>query len=102
MDLKELRENRLRPTDPMSPPPLIPACHAGPTNQSVCVRKEETERSNATRFGLQRAKHPDRLAIEPQTQQPTYAALNQAAKRVARAILDERGETEEPVARLFE
>jgi amino acid adenylation domain-containing protein len=102
MNLKESREYRPHPTDPMSPPPLIPACHAGPTNDFVPFRKEEIDQSIATRFEQQVAKHSDRLAIKTRTQALTYAALNQAANRVAQAILAERGETEEPVALLFE
>jgi amino acid adenylation domain-containing protein len=99
---KERREHGLRPTDPMSAPPLIPACRARPTNDFVPFRKEEIDQSIATRFEQQVAKHSDRLAIKTRTQTLTYAALNQAANRVARAILAERGETEEPVALLLE
>jgi acyl-CoA synthetase (AMP-forming)/AMP-acid ligase II len=47
-------------------------------------------------------RYTDRLALRAKGHELAYEALNQEANRVARAILAERGEGEEPVALLLE
>jgi amino acid adenylation domain-containing protein len=54
------------------------------------------------RFEQQVARYPDCLAIVSADRQFTYAELNQAANRIARAILSHLGEAEEPVGLLFD
>ena len=44
----------------------------------------------------------DRLAVKTQYHELTYNMLNQAANRIARAILSQRGEGNEPIALLLE
>jgi amino acid adenylation domain-containing protein len=73
-----------------------------PTNPFTRFKKEDIEQSIPSRFEQMVAKYPDRIAVNAKDQKLTYRELNQAANRVARAILDERGEGEEPVALLFE
>jgi amino acid adenylation domain-containing protein len=74
----------------------------GPTNPFVEFRKEEIEQSIVDRFERQVRSHPNRLAVKTRNHEFTYGALNQAANRLARAILAQRGRREEPVALLLE
>jgi amino acid adenylation domain-containing protein len=62
---------------------------------------EEIEQSIAQRFEKQVAAYPDRLAMRSGAQSLTYAELNAAANRVARAILHAAPEAERVVL-LFE
>ncbi|MBW1859012.1 MAG: amino acid adenylation domain-containing protein [Deltaproteobacteria bacterium] len=64
--------------------------------------KDEVEQSIPERFEKQVRRYPDRIAGKDSGGVLTYDALNRAANRVARSILKERGETEEPVALLIE
>ena len=73
-----------------------------PTGRFVEFKREEIEQSIPDRFEQQVAKHPDRLAVKTKSHQFTYDELNKAANRVARAILAQRGEGNEPVALLLE
>ena len=54
------------------------------------------------RFEQQANLFPDRLALGDGGSHVTYAELNAAANRLARAIVDRRGATVEPVALLLE
>ena len=45
--------------------------------------------------------YPDRLAVKDENGSITYDELDAAANRVARAILERRGEAQEPVALLY-
>ena len=73
-----------------------------PTGTFVEFNKEEIEQSIADRFEEQVRRYPDRLAVKTEKEELTYEELNNAANRVARAILAQRGVGEEPVALLFE
>ena len=73
-----------------------------PTNAFVEFSKEEIEQSISDRFEKQVDRYPDRIAIKTRHQELTYKKLNQAANRVARAILNQRGRGEEPVALILE
>ena len=73
-----------------------------PTNPFIKFEKEEIEQSIPERFEKQVVMYPDRLAVKDQNSQLTYDQLNQTANRVARAILAQRGEAEEPIALLLE
>lgn len=73
-----------------------------PTNAFIEFKKEEIEQSLPQRFEQQVSQYPDRIAVKSRSQEFTYTALNQAANRVARAILAQRGEGEEPIALLLE
>jgi amino acid adenylation domain-containing protein len=68
----------------------------------MAFSKEEIEQSIPARFEQQVARYPDRLAVKTGHHQLTYAVLNQVANRIARAILAQHGEGEEPIALLFE
>ena len=69
-----------------------------PTNPFIKFEKTEIEQSIPERFEKQVAMYPDRLAVKDQKSQLTYDELNQMANRVAQAILEQRGEGEEPIA----
>src|SRR4029077_12859383 len=63
--------------------------------------QEEIEQSIPARLEKTVRKHPERIAVKTKTQQLTYAELNQAANRVAQAILARRGVGQEPIGLLF-
>ena len=62
-----------------------------PTNSFLRFEKEWVEQSVAECFEQQVDRYPEHLAVKAGTCELTYRALNQAANRVARAILRERG-----------
>jgi non-ribosomal peptide synthetase component F len=72
-----------------------------PTGTFIEFRKEAIEQSIPARFEQQVRQYPTRLAVKTGRHALTYDALNQAANRVARAILVQRGEGEEPIALLL-
>ena len=74
----------------------------GPTNPFAEFKKEDIEQSIPDRFEHQVARYPDRLAVKSKNHALTYRALNQAANRVANAVLARRGTGEEPIALLLE
>jgi len=73
-----------------------------PTNPFVEFKKEEIEQSIPSRFEQMVERNPNRLAVKDKSGAFTYQELNQAANRIAHAILDQRGEGKEPIALLFE
>jgi amino acid adenylation domain-containing protein len=73
-----------------------------PTRPFIEFEKDEIERSIPERFERQVAKYPHRLAVKTKDHALTYDALNRAANRLARAILEKRGEGEEPVLLLLD
>ena len=60
-----------------------------PTGAFVEFKKEEVEQSVPECFKQQVARYPDRVAVKTKADALTYAELNQAANRVAHAILDQ-------------
>ena len=90
-------------TTAASPAPRAPdGRRAGPTHPFVEFARAEIEQSIPARFEQQVRRYPDRLAVKAGARALTYAELNRAANRVARAILARRGVQREPVALLFE
>ena len=73
-----------------------------PSGASVEFRKEQIEKSITHRFELQATKYADRIAVKTKDQALTYDALGNMANRVARVILAQCGEGNEPVALLLE
>src|ERR671932_2784755 len=73
-----------------------------PTNAFIWFEEEETEQSIPQRFEQQVNRFPGRLAVKTRSHQLTYAALNQVANRVARALLTQRGQGSESIALLLE
>ena len=73
-----------------------------PVNPFVEFGKEEIEQSIPDRFEQQVRRYPGQIAVKTRRHELTYAALNQAANRVARAILAQRGSGQEPIALLLE
>ena len=63
---------------------------------------DKVQHSIAHRFEQQAANYPNRIAVKTTREALTYGDLNQAANRVARAIIAERGTDQEPVAILME
>jgi amino acid adenylation domain-containing protein len=64
--------------------------------------REETELSIPERFEQQAKLYPHRLAVKTERHALTYAALDQAANRVAHALLARRGPGQEPIALLLD
>jgi len=73
-----------------------------PTNSFIEFKKAEIEQSIPDRFEKIVCMYPERVAIKTENHVLTYAELNAAANRVARAILAQRGRGSEPVALLLE
>ncbi|MFQ5906232.1 MAG: AMP-binding protein, partial [bacterium] len=73
-----------------------------PTNAFVKFKKEEIEQSIPDRFERQVDRYPDHIAVKTSSHELSYDALNKAANRVARAILEQTREGEEPIALLLE
>jgi amino acid adenylation domain-containing protein len=68
----------------------------------IQFKKEEIEQSISDRFEQQVLRYPERLAVKTRNHTLTYSELNKAANQIARVILEQRGEGQEPVALLFE
>ena len=66
------------------------------------LNPQQIEQSVPYWFEQQVEKSPDRVAVKSRYHELTYQALNQAANRVARAVLASRSPEEEPIALLFE
>ncbi|HTN70672.1 MAG TPA: amino acid adenylation domain-containing protein [Methylomirabilota bacterium] len=64
--------------------------------------RDEIDQSIPERFEKIVRLHPGRIAVKVGAHSLTYDELNQTANRIARAILDRRGEKQEPVVLLFE
>jgi amino acid adenylation domain-containing protein len=64
--------------------------------------RDEIEHSIPARFELIAGKYPERPAVKSGGQGITYTALNKTANRLARAILSQRGQGQEPIALLFD
>jgi amino acid adenylation domain-containing protein len=73
-----------------------------PAGTFIKFEKEEVEQSVASRFEKIVAKYPHRIAVKTKNHELTYDALNQAANRVARAILTLAAERDEPLAILLD
>jgi amino acid adenylation domain-containing protein len=65
-------------------------------------RKEEVEQAITDRFEQQVEKYPERQAVQSRRHAFTYTELNTVANRVARTILEKRGEGAEPIGLLLE
>ena len=68
-----------------------------PSNPFSEFNKREIEQSIVERFEQQVAKYSTRLAIKDGKERITYADFNQSANRIARAIIERRGQGSEPV-----
>jgi amino acid adenylation domain-containing protein len=73
-----------------------------PTGRFVEFKKDDIERSISARFETIVQMYSDRMAVKSANQVLTYDELNKAANIVARVILAECGEGNEPVALLFD
>lgn len=73
-----------------------------PSGRFVEFPKEEIEQSIPERFEKIVRQFPDRVAVKTRNSTQTYDELNKAANRIARAILTECGEDNEPIAVLLE
>ncbi len=73
-----------------------------PTGRFVEFRKEEIEQSIPERFEKIVRLYSHRLAVKAGFHSLTYDALNQAANRIAHAIVAKRGTGSEPIGLLFE
>jgi len=73
-----------------------------PPGSFVEFSREEIEQSIPDRFEKIVNQHAGRLALKMKDRALTYEKLNQAANRIARAILEKRGAESEPIALLFD
>jgi len=73
-----------------------------PASTFIKFASEEIDQSIARRFEQQARNYPHRVAVKSDGRPVTYEELNKLANRIARAILSERGEREEPIALLIE
>ena len=73
-----------------------------PSGEFIEFPREEIQQSIADRFEKIAALYPDGVAVRTQQESITYRDLNSAANRVARAILEKRGEGNEPIILIFE
>jgi amino acid adenylation domain-containing protein len=69
-----------------------------PSGMFVEFPKEDVEASIPARFEKIVSMYPERIAIKTTNQTLNYDQTNRMANRVARAILDKRGERNEPIA----
>ena len=69
-----------------------------PSGQFFEFKKEEIEQSIPERFEKIVRMYPDRVAVKTKNILLTYAELNRAANQMARSIVAQCGEREEPVA----
>lgn len=73
-----------------------------PSGTFIAFKQEEIEQSIPARFEQQVLTNPDRIAIKTRYSTLTYSALNQEANRIARALVQSRGEGSEPLALLLD
>jgi len=73
-----------------------------PTKTFIRFEKTEIEQSIPNRFEHQVTEHPGRTAVKTRRHALTYAQLNESANRIARKMVERRGEASEPVALLLE
>ena len=73
-----------------------------PSGTFVEFPQEDVETSIPERFEKIAARFPDRVAVKLRNRLLTYRELNEAANRLARDILTQRGDTQEPIALLME
>src|SRR5437867_1553569 len=72
-----------------------------PAGKFIEFTKAQIEQSIPACFEQQVASYPDRVAIRTKKHQLSYTQLNKIANRIARAILSQRGNKDEPVALLL-
>jgi non-ribosomal peptide synthetase component F len=82
---------------PPKPQPIGPKWYH-PSGSFTEFSKEDVEQSIPDRFEQIVAQYPDRIAVKTRQHALTYDALNNAANRIAQAILAQLGESSEPVA----
>jgi amino acid adenylation domain-containing protein len=73
-----------------------------PTGTFVEFTNDEIEQSIPERFEKIVRLYPERLAVKRDDHAVTYKALNEAANRIAHAILKQRSTGSEPIALVFE
>jgi non-ribosomal peptide synthetase component F len=73
-----------------------------PSGRFVVFPKQDVELSMPARFEKIAARYGHRTAVKRGNQALTYQDLNQAANRLAHAIVAQRGKVQEPIALLME
>ena len=73
-----------------------------PTDTFIEFREDEIEQSLPECFEKQVAEYGDRIAVKDGSNELTYHELNKRANRIARAILEQHGESREPVGLLLQ
>jgi amino acid adenylation domain-containing protein len=75
---------------------------AHPSGVFTPFAEADVEQSIPARFEAQARRFPERLAVRERGRTLTYDALNRRANRIAHALLDARGDANEPVALLLD
>jgi amino acid adenylation domain-containing protein len=81
---------------------LIRAKCFHPSGTFIEFTRDEVEQSIPERFEKMARLYPDKLAVKTKTEELSYDALNRAANRLARAILERCGGGNQPVALLLD
>jgi amino acid adenylation domain-containing protein len=76
--------------------------HTKPRDSFIEFTKEDAEGTILDRFEKQAHKYADKTAVKTKTIELTYGGLNQASNRLAQVILNQYGQSNEPVPLLFE
>src|SRR5262245_15329605 len=76
--------------------------NSDPAHPFVPFENTSIDHSISVRFEQQVGLYPNRAAVVSSNLQFTYEELNQIANGIARAVISQLGESEEPVALLFE
>ncbi|MSP12534.1 MAG: alpha/beta fold hydrolase [Chloroflexi bacterium] len=85
----------------VTPTPVGPGQQVAPLHPFIPFPPEDVKGSIVNRFEKMVAQYPHHLAIQTQTEKLSYAALNREANRLARAIVEQRGEAAEPICLLL-
>jgi len=80
---------------------IVPENKVSPTNSFARFEVHAIEQAIPARFEHVVQTYPDRPAVRDKVHELTYKELDQAANRIARAILDQGTGSEEPVALIF-
>jgi non-ribosomal peptide synthetase component F len=82
--------------------PSSPMASSRPTNPFVRFEQHDVEQSIPDRFEEQVRRCPGKPAVKTTCKSLTYAELNRLANQIAYVIVARRGDSNEPVALLFE
>ena len=92
-----MKDHSTPPTNVSAEQEAIRAKCFHPLGTFVEFKKDEIKHSIPERFEKMVRLYPDRIAVKAEDRSLTYDELNQAANRIAHALLVQRGKQEEPI-----